>query len=154
MEKLHDNHIHPHIGKRLFYQLYIFLFISIALAIYIIKEVIVGDMSSLLAISGVCIGMFVGIIRGRLSGVVWHDEKEKVIAKLDTVGFIVLILFIIIDLNRKWIFGHWIHGVELSFFTVSVFAGLLAGRFLGMKSNVMHVLKEQDIAEGDPDDVL
>ena len=100
--------------------LYIFLFISIALTIYIISEVVIGNMSLLLAISGICIGMFAGIIRGRFSGVVWHDEKEKVIAKLDTVGLIVLILFIIIDLNREWIFGHWIHGVELSFFTVSV----------------------------------
>lgn len=154
METLHDDHIHPHIEKKLLARLYIFLFISIALAIYIMKEIVVGDMSLLLGISGVCIGSFAGIIRGRFSGVVWSEEKEKVVAKLDTVGFLVLVLFIVIDLNREWIFGHWVHGVELSLFTVSILSGLLAGRFLGMKSNVMQVLKEQDIAEGNPKDVI
>lgn len=154
MERLRDEHIHPYIEKKLIIRLYVLLVISIALAIYIIKEIVVGDMSLLLGISGVCIGMVAGIIRGRLSGVVWHEKKEKVIAKLDTAGVLILVVFVIIDIKREWIFGHWIRGVELSLFTVSVLSGLLAGRFFGMKSNVMKILKDQDIAEGNPEDVL
>ncbi|MDB5204702.1 MAG: hypothetical protein JWP09_730 [Candidatus Taylorbacteria bacterium] len=154
MEKLRDDHIHPHIERKLLTRLYIFLAISIAIMLYIIREVWIGNIFWLLALAGVCIGSVVGIILGRLMGVAWHKETEKVISKMDTAGAIALVLFIVIDMSREWVFGHWIHGVQLSVFTLCILAGALFGRFLGMRSSVFQVLKEQDIAEGNPEDVI
>lgn len=154
MERLRDEHIKPYIEKRLFIRLYIFLVISFVLLVYIIREVFIGNIFWLLAISGICFGAVVGIILGRYMGVVWHEEKEKVISKLDMIGAIAIVLFIILNLTREWIFGHWIHGVSLSVFTLCVLSGALFGRFLGMRYKVMHILKEQNIVEGDPKNIL
>ncbi|MES2223951.1 MAG: hypothetical protein V4469_03390 [Patescibacteria group bacterium] len=154
METLHDDHIQPHIEKKLLIRLYIFLFIAIALVIYIIREIFVGDIFWLLALVGVCLGAVIGIVLGRLMGIAWHKETEKVISKMDTAGAIALVLFVVIDMSREWVFGHWIHGVSLSVFTLCVLAGALFGRFLGMRSSVFQVLKDQNIAEGNPEDIL
>lgn len=154
MEKLSDKHIHPYIEKKLLIRLYIFLGISIILVIYIAREIFLGNIFWLLAAAGICFGGVVGIVLGRFMGVKWHDEREKVISKLDVAGTIAIILFISLDLSREWIFGHWIEGVSLSIFTLCVLAGALFGRFLGMRYKVMHILKEQDIVEGDPKNVI
>jgi hypothetical protein len=154
MEKLRDKHIHPYIEKKLLIRLYIFLIISILLVIYIVHEIYRGNIFWLLAVTGICFGGVAGIVLGRFMGVTWHEEKEKVISKLDVVGAIAIVLFITLDLSREWIFGHWIQGVSLSVFTLCVLAGALFGRFLGMRYKVLHILKEQDIVEGDPKDIL
>lgn len=154
MEALHDDHIHPHIEKTLFYRLYLFLGIAFLLLVYVVREIWVGDIFWITAVLGVALGVGIGAILGSYMGVAWHEAKSKVISKLDIAGAVALGLFITIDISREWIFGHWIHGVTLSVFTLCFLAGALFGRFLGMKTSVMRILKEKNIAKGDPDHIL
>jgi len=44
----------------------------------------------------------------------WHQDKQKVVSQLDTMGTILLIFYIGIEVGRNWIFGHWLSGTALT----------------------------------------
>jgi Kef-type K+ transport system membrane component KefB len=75
----------------------------------------------------------------------WHQEKEKVISQLDTLGIILLVLYIGIEFGRNWIFGYWLSGPTLTAFGLIVLTGLLLGRFLGTLIKIKKVLAEHNI---------
>ncbi len=154
MEKLRDDHIHPHIDRFLFLRLYLFFFFAIALFIYVIREIIIGDIGILSAIMGVSFGFALGGILGRLMGIEWDDKKSKVVSRIDVVGAFALLSFILLDIYREWIFGHWFSGLTLSLVTLCFLSGAILGRFVGMKTSIMYVLKERNIVRGNPEEVL
>jgi hypothetical protein len=112
----------------------------ICIIVYDITRDIIGIP---LAISGVSIGLIVGFIVGNLTNITWHPEREKVIARIDRVGIIVLIIYLSFSFSKKWIFGHWIHGEELTAFCFSTVSGIMAGRFFSTRFQIKDILKER-----------
>jgi hypothetical protein len=82
---------------------------------------------------------------GSYANVHWHSESEKVIAKLDRIGIVVLVLYLVFSLSRRWILGHWVHGIQLSVVSFSMAAGAMIGRILTIRKQIRDILRDKGI---------
>lgn len=89
-------------------------------------------------------GVLLGIIVGSASKIVWHEEASKVMIKMDIFSGVILGLYIIFAIFKRTIFHYWFSGNELSAFVISLSAGIMLGRFLSVRKQVIMVLKKQN----------
>jgi predicted membrane channel-forming protein YqfA (hemolysin III family) len=122
----------------------IFCVIIAALIVIIIFNTIQGKINLSLAISGFLLSNIVGFLLSRMFKIFWHQEKKRVIARLDVIGFILLAIYFSIEYFRKHIFEYWLSGEELNAFGLIILTGLLLGRFIGMTRKISDVLLETE----------
>ena len=96
--------------------------------------------SILMSLEGLLAGTLIGIVAGRMFKISWDDEAQKVVSRLDKIGVFFLIMYISIEIGRKWLFGYWIHGSALNAFGLIFLAGLMLGRLLTTLKNIKKVL--------------
>lgn len=120
-----------------------FVIITIFIIIDIVN-VINGKISTLLAISGFLLTTILGLILSRIFKIHWHTEKQKVVSRLDILGVIFLVFYMIIEIGRKWFLGHWLSGASLSSFVLIIPTGLILGRFLGTSMKINKILLENE----------
>ena len=104
-----------YVHKKLLFRLRrlaVFFIIAIAILIYEISE---NYLAGYLVIAGVIFGFCIGyIVAKRMHKITWDEEADKVIGKMDRVGIIILIIYILFAVTRRWIFSHWLGGHALS----------------------------------------
>lgn len=126
--------------NRLSRRLSVFLILTSVLLVIVIFNIFEGRISPLLAGGGFALGVTVGLLAGRMFVIFWHPETEKVVSRLDKVGFVILAFYIILEVGRKWFFGHWLHGAKLNAFGLAILTGLLLGRLLSMAIKIRKIL--------------
>lgn len=139
---------HPakkHIDRKLIFRIRIFYVIGIILTGLMLYEVLEGIMGIELSIVGFLLGLFLGFIATRMFIIHWHEERAKVVSRFDTIGIIIMLLYVAFSVSRTWLFGHWIHGSVLTAFTYSILAGIMIGRLVGMRLKIKNILSEQCI---------
>lgn len=126
--------------NRLSRRLLVFSIIMFVLSIIDVYNIFEGRISPLLAGGGFALGVTIGLLAGRMFIIFWHPETEKVVSRLDKVGIVILAFYIILEVGRKWVFGHWLHGAELNAFGLAILTGLLLGRLLSMAIKIKKIL--------------
>jgi hypothetical protein len=134
-----------HLHRRILVQIILFPVIAIILFGVIGVDVFQSKIGLALALLGIVIGLGVGIIIGRIFAMHWHPETEKVIMKMDKMGVILIVAYILFRSFSKQIFGEWIHGEALTIFTLCMLGGIMVGRVFGMGRSLAKILKEQQI---------
>src|SRR5665811_712188 len=140
---------HPakkHIDRKLIFRIRIFYVIGIILTGLMLYDVLEGIIGIELSLGGFLLGVFLGFIATRMFIIHWHDEKAKVVSRLDTIGIVIMLLYAAFSASRAWLFGHWIHGSVLTAFTYSILAGVMIGRIVGMRWKIKNILSEQSIS--------
>lgn len=122
------------IRQRMFFGI-IFILITIG-----IVNIVQGKIGIILAISGFMVATIIGLLLSRMFKIFWHEEQKKVVSQLDTIGTMLLIFYIGIEVGRSWIFGHWLSGSSLTAFGLIILTGLILGRFLGTHLKINKVL--------------
>ena len=130
----------PLVGKRLRTRLWLFGAIALALCALIIRDVVRGDATWWSAIIAFAIGGAVGIPLGMLRTVEWHETGEEIVSKMDIMGGVAIAAYIVFDISREWLLGHWFSGADLTTIAFSVLAGALLGRFVGMHASIQRAL--------------
>lgn len=120
--KKRRNFSKKHIDKKLSNRLRIFFLVITILLGIVTYDVIIGKISILLALLGLCLGILLGWIAGRMFKIFWHTETKKVVSRIDKIGAIFLILYMAIEIGKKRIFGYRLHGDVLQVFGL-VFLG-------------------------------
>jgi len=131
---------HEQIDRRLRIRLGIFLLIALVILGFIIRDVARGDIAWWLALLGIAVGVAIGTALGRLLTIKWHEGKEQAVSEMDIAGGIGIALYIVLELSKDWLLGHWVSGVALSTLSLAVLAGALFGRYLGMRISINRVL--------------
>lgn len=140
---------HPakkHIDGKLIFRIRIFYVIGIILTGLMLYEVLEGIIGIELSIGGFLVGLFLGFIATRMFIIHWHEEKAKVVSRFDSIGIVVMLLYVAFSASRTWLFGHWIQGSILTAFTYSILAGVMIGRVVGMRLKIKNILSEQCIS--------
>lgn len=140
---------HPakkHIDRKLIFRIRIFYVIGIILTGLMLYEVLEGIIGIELSIGGFLVGLFLGFIATRMFIIHWHEEKAKVVSRFDSIGIVVMLLYVAFSASRTWLFGHWIQGSILTAFTYSILAGVMIGRVVGMRLKIKNILSEQCIS--------
>ena len=137
-----------HTDKSLMFRLRLFLTISLILLGIIIYDLIVGKITFSLAVLGIGVGIIIGLIAGRMFKIHWHEDKKKVVSKLDVLGIGILILYIFFEIFRGKIFGVLLQDSQTWTFTFAFFSGTMFGRFLTMGFNIRSILYSRGILKG------
>lgn len=143
--KNHKEIAGKYIERKLIVRLVIFAIVSVVLLGVVISDVISGKLNVFYGSGGLLLGLGIGFLAGRMFNIFWHPESEKVVSRLDAMGIIILALYILMEVKRKWIFGHWMDGPVLVAFSFAVLTGLIFGRFLSMILKIRKILLEKNV---------
>ena len=88
-------------------------------------------------------GAVVGVVASRMTRMQWDERTAQVISKIDWVGAVILVCFLVAQLTRSWVLGHWVEGVALTTLGLCVTAGTLAGQVLGTRRAVRAVRRPE-----------
>jgi hypothetical protein len=135
-------HYRKKVDFSLLLRLALFVIIIIILAFISLFNVIEGKLNVYVAFGGGFFAILIGLVLTRISRIFWHPKKKKVISQLDEIGTILLIVYVALEVYRKWIFEHWLSGAALNAFILIIAGGLLLGRFLGTFIQIKTVLEE------------
>ncbi len=129
------------VSKRLRTRLLMFLGISLVILCFMVRDIVVGDVVWWMALIALAVGLVLGYIFGRLVRVRWHENEEKIITQMDTAGFIVIGVYILLSIGRNFLLRDFFAGAALTAITLAIVAGVLFGRFIGMNVAIMQVLR-------------
>ncbi len=134
-----------HTDKKLLLRLRLFLVISLVMLGIIVYDFFQNIISFPLAVTGIGLGVLIGLVAGRMFKIHWHEEENKVVSRLDELGIVILILYIGFAIFRGRFFGTWIHGPLLTAFTFAFFSGTMFGRFMTMGFSIRSILYRRGI---------
>lgn len=134
-----------HIHSRLLLQLRIFAVISLAMFGIVGYDIADGVFGVELAGLGISVGLIAGFVVGKLYAIKWHEDSRKIVTRLDTIGVVVILVYIGFSIFRRQLFGQFIHGPALTAITFASVGGVMIGRLLAVTGNINKILKEQNI---------
>ncbi len=133
------------VERKLIIRLRIFFIVFALLLIVIIYELSRGYLDVSASVGAMMLGVLIGSVFLRRKKIYWEDETSKVIARMDRTGIMILVIYILFWLTRHWFLHAFLKGNELIAFSLSLTAGAMAGRILGLRSQIRQILKERNI---------
>ena len=133
------------VERKLLLRLKIFFGVFALLIVVIFYEVALHHIAAATCVGTIMLGMMVGAIFVRRKRIYWEEETSRVIARMDRIGIVLLVLYIVIAIIRHFLLDHWLRGNQLVGFSLSFAAGTMLGRLLSMRSQIRQILKEKNI---------
>ena len=133
-----------YVHRKLLLRLRLFALVSLGMCGAVTYQVLTYQAFVLPTLAAAGTGLLVGLVVGRLSKVLWHEEATQVVAKMDKLGGMVLAGYVVVALSRRWVLGHWFTGHELTAVTLAFTAGVMLGRLLATRRAVILVLQSQN----------
>lgn len=137
--------IKQHVDKKLSQRMKIFFFISLALIAVVIYEVIITWYNPLFAVWFELLGIVIGILVSRMFHISWDEDEQQVISRMDKLGGIILWSYILFSLSRHYLLSIFIPTGFVFVVTFTLVSGIMIGRFLGMRYNILKILKDNNI---------
>ena len=132
------------VHKKLLFRLRRLAIIFLIITSILIYEISHDYIAGYLAVAGFIIGYIIGlIVSKRMHNISWDAATTKAVTKMDRIGIIILIVYILFAISRHWIFSHWLHGYALTAFSLSVGAGGMLGRFWNTRQKIRRILKRE-----------
>jgi hypothetical protein len=72
----------------------------------------------------------------------WHETKQKAVLEMDVVSFVALGIYIAFRYGGNFVLGEWLTGAALSTLSLSILAGALLGRFLGLRISILKLVEK------------
>lgn len=135
--------IHKKIRIRLWLYLAIF-FLGLGLTIYYgIKD----QIPVLYLLAGTAVGIILGMLVSRMQKISWDEAKEQVVAKLDALGIVILVLYILFTIFRNTLVHLFVHLPHINAISFSIMAGIMLGRVLRIRRKVLRALAMDEAEE-------
>ena len=138
-------HIKTHASKKLRLNLRILLIVYAVLLIVTLYSAFASHAMFWQVLVGFAIGIVAGVISSRMYKISWSEDEAKVIGKIDVYGLIILVLFIVFELNREHIAQLFSSGDSLGAIGLTLITGALFGRILGTARQIIRVLRRENI---------
>jgi hypothetical protein len=75
----------------------------------------------------------------------WNKDEAKVVGRIDLYGIIVLVLFIVFELNRDHIASLFAGSETLGSISLVLITETLLGRIIGTAKRILQVLRDEKI---------
>lgn len=129
-----------HLDKKLRFRLRIYFAVSIILLGVVVFEILTGRVSLYLAPIGLVIGVAVGVAAARMFLLSWDKDAKRVISRLDALGIIILVLYILSAIFRGKIIGDFVPRYYVSGTGLAIVAGIMIGRVFGTGHKIVKIL--------------
>jgi hypothetical protein len=131
------------VHKKLLFRLRRLALFFIVASILLVYEISLNYIAAYLAIGGFILGFLIGfIVAERMHKITWDAEADKVIGKMDRVGIMILVAYILFAITRRWIFSHWFGGHALTALVLSISCGAIISRLWFIRKKIRQTLKE------------
>ena len=130
-----------HVEDRLIRRLRIYLIVSLVIFAAIVFEVLEGRFGLALALTGVFIGLAVGIIVSRTRHLSWDEETNTVIGRIDWIGAILLVCYLVFVFTKSYFAGLYVQGAALFAVILGIIAGTMLGRVLATRHGINKLLE-------------
>ena len=107
-----------------------------------IFHVLSGQEVLAVALFSMAIGAAVGIVGARMYHVSWDKDAEKVIARLDVIGIVVLVAYLAFSVLKNNVLATVVPANQISAAAIAVTAGVMVGRVLGTRGHIRAVFEE------------
>ncbi len=132
-----------YVHKKLLFRLRRLAIFFIVVTGILIYEISNNYIAVYLSFAGFITGFTIGYIVGKkMHKISWDEEASKVIGKMDRVGIIVLIIYLLFAITRRWIFSHWLEGHTLSAFVLSISCGAIISRLWFVRRKIRDELRK------------
>lgn len=132
------------VHKKLLFRLRRLAIIFLIITGVLIYEISHNNVAGYLALFGFMLGIVIGLlVARRMHNISWDAETSKAVTKMDRLGIIILVLYIVFAISRHWILSHWLQGVALSAFSLSIAAGGMLGRLWTTRQKIRQILKKE-----------
>jgi hypothetical protein len=132
------------VHRKLLFRLRRLAIIFLLITGILVYEISHNYIAGYIAAGGFLLGVFIGLlVARRMHRISWDVETSQAVTKMDRIGIIILVLYILFAISRKWIFSHWLQGYSLSAFSLSVAAGGMLGRLWTTRQKIRQVLKKE-----------
>ena len=137
--------LREHIQRRLVNRLRLFLFIIFILFDFIIYEISMYYIQWWFALLALVLGTGSGYFFSRRKKIYWEAETSQVIGKMDQIGTLLLILYIVFAVARHVFLQQWLDANEITGFALSFALGSMSMRVYIMRRRIRRVLKMQQL---------
>jgi hypothetical protein len=128
------------VDRRIVIQVAVLALVALVLLGFTVWQVARDTLGPGWAIGGLLAGGAVGIVASRTKRLQWDDRTGRVISRIDRMGAVLLVAFLVSIIIRSWVLGHWVEGAALSALGLSITAGTLAGQALATRRGVREIL--------------
>ncbi|GAB6055547.1 hypothetical protein JCM15415_08630 [Methanobacterium movens] len=141
MKKEADPSISQFMDEKIIKRLKGYRGIALIFLVIVTIEVISGFFNPFIALLGILAGVVLGILSNRIFHLHWDEESEQVISNVDRLGVVILILYFIVAIYRRFFLEGYFEGVPLLILTLSIIAGTMIGRLLTTIVIVRRILR-------------
>lgn len=145
MKKKNESSVKEYLDKRLITRLRIYTIVMVVMLVIIAFEVLKGIFSIPWAIGGILIGMGIGTIVSRMYRLSWDDETNNVIGRIDWIGAIILVCYLIFVFTRARYLGYWVQGAPLLALILSITSGTMLARVMSTRHGINKILESLKI---------
>lgn len=120
----------------------IYALIFVVLAVIVVVEAVgLGVRSVLPVLACLAGGLLVGGVASRMFRISWDAVSGRVIGRLDVVGGVVLVGYVLFSVFRTRLVGLWLEGDVAGVAGLAALAGVMAGQVLGTRRGVRRVFE-------------
>lgn len=137
-------HVH-NIDKKLTFRLRLFAIISILMLGVVLYDIFTNILAIEFAVVVILAGVILGIISARMYHLSWNHDAQKIVSRLDIVGVIILVFYIVFVIFRSKLIGFFVHGPTVGAVGFSITAGIMIGRIIGTRGAIIRILEDRGI---------
>lgn len=141
----YDNSKIEKIDRKLVMRLRIYLIVMITIFAVIVIEVVQGRFIIQWALVGILVGLLVGTIVTRMYNLSWDEESNTVIGKMDGIGIVILVGYLIWEFTKSDFLGYWVQGSILSAIILGITVGSMLARLVSNKRSIEQILTALEI---------
>ena len=135
------HHVHPKLRRNI----RLFILMSVIMILIAGADLAAGTLSLNMAIAGTAVGTLVGFASSRIFHLSWDKDGSTVVSRIDTVGWVILILYIAFEVARASIFQVLFDaGSSTAVFFIFVGAAMIA-RVLGIRGRIFQILRDEKV---------
>jgi uncharacterized membrane protein YraQ (UPF0718 family) len=141
------------VHRKLLFRLRRLAIFFIVVASIIIYELLTYDVAAYIPVIGFVAGIIIGLlINHKMHNISWDAEASKAVTKMDRIGIVILIVYLLFAIFRRWIFSYWLEGYTLTVFSLSVAAGGILGRLYSTRKKIRDILKHEGFLHSKTED--
>ncbi|GGS31083.1 MULTISPECIES: hypothetical protein [Actinokineospora] len=127
-------------------RVYLAIFL-VASAVAVVEAVLAGGWTLVFAAAGLLAGIAVGHVVSRMFRLEWHEFERKAVGKIDVVGAVILVAYLLVAVNRARLVDLWVPAASAGATSMAVLAGIMLGQVLGIRRGLI-ALYRRTVAAG------
>ena len=137
------------VSKAIVVQVVVLAALAIGELVLAVLDLVDGTLGLGWAGGGLVVGLAVGIVASRIKRLDWDGHTGRVIARIDWIGAVILMCFLVGNIARERALSHWVDGgAALTTMGICVTTGTLAGQVIGTRRRVRSVLAAGPARDG------